>query len=496
MQTAYKTYRININPYLLVISKLQFYNICHLKKLICMVNFIKGLKLRWSDLFLAIGFACFGIFAICGQLFMQQQDPANVALPLPVIIIAFIIGIGSFGTYLYLEHKEGNFKLNFVFLVFVFLGIFNAIVIACQPSSVSYEVTSKTDILYPVGTLVPVNVVISPIHKTMFAMEIIIVCLFIYIGLFLFPKRFKTTNIIEVLSRIIALAVFVIVIISFCIEGKQYVEFAKHLFSGTKLNDLLPYTVKSCVIHRNAYGMILLLGVIFAIVNHSITKSGLNYLRMVVYMIIMVFTLSKASLIFGALIFVAYIYFRLIYDFKKNKTRNLTLLGIISGLIITAAIMVMIAYISKGKYLGFLYIYDNVTHTLETRSWIWEHSLQTLANGNWVVGRGFGIINLIILPMNQVNGDAVFPTHSAFVNMLAEGGPIFLIAYLVFVAYSIIIIKRCWKKNPNLVFALTLGILTFFLYGFIETIQYVWYALLFPLFLFYEVEIKQVQKEA
>lgn len=459
-----------------------------------MIDRIKNLKFRLSDLFLAIGFVCFGVFAIFGQLFMQQQDPANVALPLPAMIVTFVIGIGSFITYLFLEYKEGNFKLNFIFLIFVFLAIFNTIVIACQPSEVSYNVVSKTDVLYPVGTLVPVNVIISPIHKTMFAMEIILVCLFIYIGLFVFPKRFRSTKFIQILSRIIALGVFVVIVISFCMEGKQYIEFLKHLFNGTKLNDLLPYTVKSCVIHRNAYGMILLLGVIFAIINHSITKKKLNYLRMVIYMIIMIFTLCKASLAFGALILIGYIYFRLIIDYKNNKTRNLVLLSTISGLILIAIVLVMIASISQGKYLGFLYVFENPTRTLQTRIWIWEHSFQTLENGNWVVGRGFGIINLIILPMNSVNGDAVFPTHSAFVNMLAEGGPIFLLAYLAFAVYSVIIIKRCWKKDPNLVFALSLGILVFFLYGVIETIQYLWYVLLFPIFLFYEVNVRQHQK--
>lgn len=454
-----------------------------------MVNFIKSLKLRWSDMFLAIGFACFGVFAIFGQLFMQYQNPSDVALPLPAIIVLFVIGFGSWITYLVLEHKQGNFKPDVIFIVLAALAIFNAIVIACQPSEVTYDVVAKTNNFYPIGTLVPVNVAISPIHKTMFALEIILICMFIYIGLFVFPKRFTSVKFIQVFSWIILIGVGFIIFISYCIEDDTYFEFLKALFHGAKPSELLLYTVKSCVVHRNAYGMILLLGIIFAIVNHTFNHRRFNYVLMFYFLITMVHTLCKTSLIIGALLILIYIYYRLIITFKDRRRRNIRWLAAISTVLLAGVTLVLISAISKGKYLGFLYVFDDIGNTLVTRSWIWQHSFQTLSNGNWAIGRGFGIINLIIYPMNQVNNDFVFPTHSAFVNMICEGGPLYLLAYLALIVYVILIIKKCWKKDPKLVFALTLGIAAFFLYGVIETIQYVMYALIFPLFVFYELEV-------
>ena len=68
-----------------------------------MKKFIDSLQLRLSDLFLAIGFLCWAIFLVFGQLFMQFQNPNDVALPLWAAILCFIVMVGSWGYYLYLE---------------------------------------------------------------------------------------------------------------------------------------------------------------------------------------------------------------------------------------------------------------------------------------------------------------------------------------------------------------------------------------------------------
>ncbi len=127
------------------------------------------------------------------------------------------------------------------------------------------------------------------------------------------------------------------------------------------------------------------------------------------------------------------------------------------------------------------------------RSYIWDNCYQLINGGNWVIGRGFGLINLMLFPMNDVNGDHVFPTHSSFVNMVSEGGIFYLLALLALYVYAGIKIAKVFKKNPNLVLAMTLGVLAFFFYSFIETIHYLVYVFLLPPFIFYEVE---KQKEA
>ena len=79
-----------------------------------MKKFIDSLELRWSDLFLLIGFIPFAVFLIFGQLFMQYQDPSQVALPLWAMIICFIVMVGSWGTYLYLEIVKNKTPFNII----------------------------------------------------------------------------------------------------------------------------------------------------------------------------------------------------------------------------------------------------------------------------------------------------------------------------------------------------------------------------------------------
>lgn len=460
-----------------------------------MAKFIKSLNLRWSDLFLAIGFVCFALFTIFGQIFIQFQNPADVFFPLPAIIVTSLIGLGSWAIYLALEYKEGTFKLNFIFIILVFLALLNTIVIVCQPSEIYYDVLVRAKNLpNPTGALIPVHITISSIHKVVFSMEIIFTCLLIYIGLFLFPKRIKSLTFLQVLTRLMILVIFITIVVSFCIEGKQYVEFIKHLANGTKLNDMEPYTVKSYTPHRNGFGMVLLLGIIVAMIDYNLTESNFNIVRMIFYTIIMVFTLCKASLFIAAILLVTYIFYRLICGLKNHKSRNIALLTIFSLIVITGISLILLSFISQGKYLGFLYVYDNITRTLETRLWIWQNTIQTLENGNWAIGRGFGIINLIIYPMNLVNNDPVYPTHNSFIGLLGEGGIFFLLAYLALIAYAILIIRRSWKKNPGLIFTIALCLFVFFLYGLIETNQFILYILLLPLFLFYETEVKNAEK--
>ena len=77
-----------------------------------MKNFIKSLQFRLSDLFLLIGFIPFAVFLIFGQLFMQFQYPEEVALPLWAAILCFVVMVGCWSYYLYLEVYKSKDKYN------------------------------------------------------------------------------------------------------------------------------------------------------------------------------------------------------------------------------------------------------------------------------------------------------------------------------------------------------------------------------------------------
>ena len=98
----------------------------------------------------------------------------------------------------------------------------------------------------------------------------------------------------------------------------------------------------------------------------------------------------------------------------------------------------------------------------------------------------------MLMPMNgATHNDWVFPSHSSYIGLLAEGGILFLVAYLALLVYSGYVIFKSIKKQPGLTIAVSLGYLSFVLYSFIETIHYLAYVFLFPIMVIYVNTVKE-----
>ena len=470
-----------------------------------MKNFIKSLQLRRSDLFLLLGFLPFAIFLIFGQLFMQFQNPNDVALPQWAMIVCLVVMIGCWGYYLYLEVYLSKEKYNlYIAGAFLFLLLLNIITIAIQPRFAVENVIirdASEEHKELIGTTTQALLYVSDIHKFIFSCELIGAISFIYIGLFVFPRRFTSLSFIKYLGYALFVFLLVLIIYGYIADFDKYVAFFKHVLNIDRTDpDIYHKTVVSFIIHRNAYGMCMMLGIIFAFINHSIEKKWLYYLFAGFFFVNMIFSLCKTGLIISALIIVLYIFYRLIATFKENKKRNLILLVCFSGIALILIGVIGLSYVTEGKVFGSLYnaIKDLVGggQSLDYRSFIWDNSFQLIRNGYWLIGRGFGTFNLMLQPMNIAShGEKVFPSHSAYLGLLAEGGILFLLAYIALLGYSAYIAYKCYKKNPELTLTFSLGAISFILYSFIETIHYLVYVFLFPIMVLYHTAVKE-DKEA
>ena len=459
-----------------------------------MKNFIKSLKLRKSDLFLLIGFLPFAIFLIFGQLYMQFQNPNDVALPLWATIVCLVVMVGCWGYYLYLEVYLNKNKYNlYIAATFLFLLLLNVLVIVLQPKVVSENVIVRYSEAHPeeVNTIKSILINVSGEHKLVFVSELIGTISFIYIGLFVFPRRFTSLAFIKYLGYALFVFLGVLIIYGYIADFDKYIAFFKHILNIDRTDpDIYHKTVTSFIIHRNAYGMCMMLGIIFAFINHSIEKKWFYYLFAAIFFINMIFSLCKTGLIISILIIFAYVLYRLIVTLKDHKKRNIIILASIGGVAIIALGTLGLSYLSEGKILGSIYnaIKDLTSggQSLDFRSFIWDNTYQLLRDGNWAIGRGFGVINLLLQPMNQAShGEKVFPTHSAYLGLLAEGGILFLLAYIALLGYSVYIAYKCYKKNPGLTITMSFGVIAFVLYSFIETIHYLVYVFLFPIMVLY-----------
>lgn len=470
-------------------------------------SYIKSLELRWSDLFIFVGFLPFALFLIFGQLFMQYPNPEEVAFKPWMIIVSFVISVGCWGIYIYLEWKRGNQPKNYITWIFVVLAIIGVIGILIQPrvfqqtvivrlvNDINKEIYGENIQVGDVVNAPLAPMVISTTHYMFFTMDLLLILLFMYIGLFIFPKRFTGIGFIKYLGYAVIAFCFVMIIYGYIVEWNEYIPFIKALLGQE--GNIYDYTIESFIIHRNAYGMTLMVGIILAFINHSIERKWWYWLIVGFFYINMIFSFCKTSLLISALLIVVYAVYRLIFTFKEYPIRNRNIL-IGGGCVACLLVLVLgITFVSKGKILGSLYNLIAGTNTINTRSFIWDNCFQLLRENPiyYFFGRGFGLINEMLLPMNTANGDKVFPAHSAFVNTLCEGGVLYLFAYILFLGYSAYIIIKTYKKSPELTLAMSLGVLAFVIYSVIETIEYLVYAFMLPVMILYHVSYLEENKE-
>ena len=445
-----------------------------------MVNFFKSLKLRWSDLAIIIGFAFFVIFASYGQLFMYHQDPNNVGLSLAAAIPFFIVGLLAFAFVIAEAAFRKELPPNFVSGLFCVISFIGLIAILIQEDV--YNFTGST------------NVLINPINKTIFCFELILLILFLYCGFFIYSKRFPNFKFIIVFSYICFLFLLVVAIYSYITEGQHIVNYFQVLF-GYKEGGLTP--IASFLINPNAVGMVMLMGMLLAFIVHSIKPRWWYYLLAFYFFINILFTHCRGSLYLAVAVFVAFVFFRLFYFLKQNKKQGTILLIVASSLVLVAFILLIIVVGLNGKFLPHIHhaitaITD--TKTIGSRFEIYETCFVILDGGEWLLGKGFGTFNLILTNVFG-NNRYVLPAHNAFIAVLGEGGVVFLLAFLILLAYTIYISIKSYRLSPKITYPILLGVGAFFIYSFIETIQYIMYFYIFVLLMAQNILSKKYVEE-
>ena len=463
-----------------------------------MKKFFASLELRFSDLFLLLAAGSFALFIGVGQNFMNQMD-LNVSMPLPIWIFTVfgIMMIIFFGLYLYIEVFSKKEPYNkYVVIVFAFLILLNLIAVLVQPASGTEYVRIR---FIPEGTTPPGNVgdiiavpyEINPIHKLFFIFENIGMLLMIYSGLFVFPKRFKSLKFVEFLGYIMFGVCFFLAIYSYATEYNLYIGFVKYVTGIDRSScDIGVYLVKSLFSHRNPLGMTYMLGIIFCYINHSFSKKWWHYILAGFFFVNLVFTFCKTGILLSVLVTFIYVIYRLIVTYKEHSKRNLITFIVIGSVVVIGGLLVGVPYVTKGKVLPSIYnLIQSITVgglSLETRSYIWDNGFQIISSGWWVIGRGFGIPNLIVKPMNVIShGEDFISLHSGFLTVLTEGGLFNLLGYLAFLVYSGYVAVKSFKVDKDLTVAVSLGALTFLLYSLIESNHYLIYLFLFPIFVLY-----------
>ena len=444
---------------------------------------------RWSDLFLVLGFAPVAVFLIFGPEYMQFPNPDDVALKAIWIAICFIFMVLCWGVYIYLELDKGNCVNRaalYVFIILMIIGVTGILTQGKEFSINTYDIN---------GEPIVASVELSDTHILFFTFEIVAILLFVYIGVFIFPKRFQSVWPIKIFGYAIFFLCFTLAIHSYIIETAKYPAFLKALIECDE-SGLSANSTYSVILNQNSLGMVLLVGILFCLINHSLSKHRWFYFPLAIYFYLnMIFTCCRTALAIAPILFFIYVYFVLIHTMKKNPSLNAFFFVFVTLVLIATTTVVLLSILSEGKYIEYFYnlykIFANYS-SMEYRERIWSNTYQILAQTvpmSLIFGRGFGTMNQMVLAMNGFK-KWLFPTHNGYLNLLAEGGLLYLLSYIALLGYIVSIVVKNYRVNPRAAVALTLGLSAFAIYSLNETIHYFTYPFMFFILVYDNAKVK------
>jgi len=472
--------------------------------------YIKFMEPDWDDLFLLIGFLSAVPFYAFSWLFMVTSNPDDVPFKLWMIIACGAITTICWSIYFYFQVKKGRIKNSVFTWLFVFFAIISLVSVLVQPKDFSIDmvyrpigainnpdfVNGPDYIGIMPGTVVNVTATITPIHRLFFAFASVFITTIFYIIFLVLPQRLKTTNFLILCGICTFIFLFILIGYSYITEYYKYPLFFQNLFNGDFQGIYhVDNQICSFVAQRVPYGVCLMLGVIFALVVHAITKKWYLYLLAAFYYINMIFSYNKTSLALTLLGAFVYIIIRLIETFKEYRKRNTIIFIVFGSIIVTGLGVVGISYVTKGAVLSFIYnILKSFTNdtTMISRSYIWDNTFHLLQDGWWLLGRGFGTYHVMLYPMNLQNGDNVCPSHSSYNAVLGAGGIFSLFGFIALIAYYGYVFYQCFKIDKFKTMKLSIGVFSFLFYTFTEGVNYLLAFFMFPLFVFYHTKRKEM----
>lgn len=468
-------------------------------------NYIKSIHLDLSDLFLAIGFLFFVPFAAYSWKFMVTFDPSTLFLKNWMIIVLFTVSFICLGIYIGLEFKKGNITNKWFFWIFIFFAIMSVVTVLVQPNHSVVEVVCRegtpiTTQYYPgtnIGDVVEVHQDITFTHKLFFSTASLLITTIFYIVLFIFPKRQRSFDFFIFATYMVAGFTLVLIIYSYIVEWSEYPPFFKALLEGDTDYIVYEHRICSFIVQRVPYGACLMMGILFFLLAHHLTNQKRWIFLIVFAYLNLLISWCKTSILITTLLLLAYAVYLLVVSYKDHKKRNLIILIFVGSVFFIGTVLSLISIVTKGSFLPKIYgLFSTIVgfKTVKHRTYIWDNIRQQLSGGWLIIGRGFGTHNLMLYPMNLVNGDDVCPSHSTYYAILGAGGLISFFGFVGLFAYYAFTCIKCWKVDKKRTLVLASPSFAYFLYSFTEGINYLWVTLMFPLILYYHLIKKEELK--
>lgn len=429
-----------------------------------MLNRFKSI-FRLSDIFL-VCWLLFGILLFLEQyrfIYYSSADLLEFSKPFFIFVIYFVLMISSLILYLIFELKNQKTKTNIALLFLLFFIIISQLEsILLSPNNITlYLLSTRGDDFLVSATF---NTQVKLIH--FFTAVFIITTIFI--GVFIFSKRFNNIKVVSYAIYVLYLLALVSFIYSLIHD--DYITLFKILTLIER--PTLPlkwYCPESFYGNPNTYGMLLEVCFYLSFVNYMLTKKRFNIVLGFILYIHLLITICRGAIIATSIIIPVILLLTALLAFRKKEKKKAVFFMVSFTLFVSIVTGGYLLLTSSDK---FSFIFSNMS-PLAARKSIWYSCLQIISNGSILHGYGYGIYNSLVANACNYYGYTNCPiSHNWFLALMGEGGLFYIIPYICLLGYSTFIIV---KKMPNdrLMIPVSFAVYGFFIHSFFEDNYYI-----------------------
>lgn len=349
---------------------------------------------------------------------------------LAIYLPFFIVGVVGFFFFIYAEHKFNRLKLKNVLLYLsIIIALFNVLAVSLLPNQI---------------TILEKTLTITPIRRTEYILCGFAFALIPYILFYFAPRKILSHHHLNIVLMLLLSFVLISILLSPIYDWN-------HFKNGEPIQSFFPY--------KNAFGLVLLLGIFLSTILRIRTKKWWWSLFIIPFYIFLIFSSAKIAFVAATVAILTLIIVRLVQVSKKSKDNLIITLLIVGFCVLISPLFIMGIIRSESGILALIREYFNkaiesARSTISSRSIIWDSTLKLLSSYRVIFGYGicsFGpVLNLLYSQVGPEGDRHISDSHNLVLETLGRGGIILLAIELFLYVYLIRAILKTYKKNHYL----------------------------------------------
>ncbi len=351
------------------------------------------------------------------------------------VYILSISGLVIFIIMAIFNSLSNSYRPNYVLIVvLLLLFIANSLTIAFFKTPVVLTISSTSDNIKQIYYVLDAQTRI----KFIFQFAVVLTMTFLIVDFY--PKIFKTVNLLYLCAFGMIIFSIFLTVYSLLNETEFYKNYLFNLIS----EDGQIVHAQSLLPNKNSYSIMLFAGMVASLFLHNRKHKIYWFIPATYLFFFIMISFCKTLIIIAPLFYLFYLFFRFLISFKEHKARNLTVFTIFAvGFIILGIFVIQLKRIYPNiiEHIYTVVFKNSDTYSsIDARESIWINSYNLISNYNIVFGLGFNVYGDILYEFMYGELTEAWQhtyAHNTIIEILGDGGLIFLAAYCYLLGYII-----------------------------------------------------------